>query len=148
MRKKSFTQYFMPYKQIGRIKNANINAAINLEVENGKAYVAAYVTSPRKNLHLRLTDGLGTTLFEKRGLDLAPESAFETTFPLAGLADQEGLFLSLLDESGQTIVSYKPARATATIPSPAQPARPPEEVESIEQLFLTGLHLEQYRHAT
>ncbi len=145
---KLFKQYFMPYKQIARIKNANIHAAITLEVENGNAYVAAYATSPRKNLQLCLTDGRGTTLFEKRGLDLAPESAFETTFPLAGRADQEGLFLSLLDESGRTIVSYQPARATATIPSPAQPARPPEEVESIEQLFLTGLHLEQYRHAT
>ena len=34
------------------------------------------------------------------------------------------------------------------IPDPATPARPPEEIASIEELFLNGLHLEQYRHAT
>ena len=33
-------------------------------------------------------------------------------------------------------------------PLPLLPARPPEEIESIEELFLNGLHLEQYRHAT
>jgi tetratricopeptide (TPR) repeat protein len=36
----------------------------------------------------------------------------------------------------------------AEIPAPATPARPPEEIESVEELYLNGLHLEQYRHAT
>jgi tetratricopeptide (TPR) repeat protein len=34
------------------------------------------------------------------------------------------------------------------IPEPAQAASIPEDVQSIEELFLTGQHLEQYRHAT
>ena len=29
-----------------------------------------------------------------------------------------------------------------------QPAKPPAEIASNEELFLNGLHLEQYRHAT
>src|SRR5258708_2207426 len=53
---KSFTQYFMPYKNVGRIKNASTEGAINLEVEDRKAYVAAYVTSPRKGLRLVLNE--------------------------------------------------------------------------------------------
>lgn len=34
------------------------------------------------------------------------------------------------------------------IPNPAKAAKDPKEIASMEQLFLTGLHLEQYRHAT
>ena len=34
------------------------------------------------------------------------------------------------------------------IPEPAKAALPPKDVENNEQLFLTALHLEQYRHAT
>ena len=34
------------------------------------------------------------------------------------------------------------------MPDPAKPAKEPAEIASIEQLYLTGLHLEQYRHAT
>ncbi len=34
------------------------------------------------------------------------------------------------------------------IPEPAKAALEPKDVENNEQLFLTGLHLEQYRHAT
>lgn len=44
---KTFTQYFMPYKQIGVVKNASIEAAVNLEidVESGQALVKVYATS-------------------------------------------------------------------------------------------------------
>src|SRR5665647_851388 len=34
------------------------------------------------------------------------------------------------------------------IPEAAKPAKLPSEIESNEQLYLTGLHLEQYRHTT
>ena len=34
------------------------------------------------------------------------------------------------------------------VPDPAKAAKDPKEIASMEQLFLTGLHLEQYRHAT
>ena len=34
------------------------------------------------------------------------------------------------------------------VPDPAKAAKDPQNIASVEQLFLTGLHLEQYRHAT
>jgi tetratricopeptide (TPR) repeat protein len=139
---KSFTQYFMPYKQIGRIKNASTEAAIALEVEDGQAYLAAYVTSPRKHLRLELRSE-GQVVFEKN-LDLAPQQAFEATIA----APPEPLELRLLDENGREMLRYAPVKNTAPIPAPAEPALPPEKVATTEQLYLTALHLEQYRHAT
>ena len=34
------------------------------------------------------------------------------------------------------------------VPEPAKAALDPADVRTTEQLYLTGLHLEQYRHAT
>ena len=34
------------------------------------------------------------------------------------------------------------------VPEPAKAALDPKDVRTTEQLYLTGLHLEQYRHAT
>src|SRR5262249_18980477 len=160
---KSFTQYFMPYKRIGRIKNATTEAAINLEVENGQAYVAAYVTSPRKVLRLVLRDGVGKVLSENR-FDLTPESAFEAQVDLCGTGvqlvqrEEHGLKtsatksvdleLALYAHDGREIVTYRPRDVLARVPSPAEAALPPHKVATAEQLFLTGQHLEQYRHAT
>src|SRR5581483_3833667 len=50
---------------------------------------------------------------------------------------------------GRDLVHYRPAAPVARPrPLPAAPAEPPEAVTSVERLYLTGLHLEQYRHAT
>ena len=34
---KTFTQYFMPYKKVGQVKNATIDAAVNLELTHENA---------------------------------------------------------------------------------------------------------------
>jgi tetratricopeptide (TPR) repeat protein len=140
---KSFTQYFMPYKHVGRIKNASTEAAVSLEAENGQAYVGVYVTSPRKDLKVVLSDSDGRAISTWK-VDLTPTEAFETTVAVK----TETLQLELLDERGRRILHYKPEKITAPIPSPADPALPPEKVATTEQLYLTALHLEQYRHAT
>jgi hypothetical protein len=42
---KSFSQYFMPYRDIGVVKNATREAMVNLEVEDGKATIKVYTTA-------------------------------------------------------------------------------------------------------
>ena len=54
---KTFTQYFMPYKKAGSVKNASLDAALGLEVENGAARVCVYATSVREDAVVRLTAG-------------------------------------------------------------------------------------------
>jgi hypothetical protein len=47
---KNFKQYFMPYKNIGYVKNATIDAAVNAEYDEtkGQLTVSAYTTSVQK----------------------------------------------------------------------------------------------------
>ncbi len=90
----------------------------------------------------------GRVLFKQR-LDLSPEQALNASANLpAGTRPQE-LMLALWSAEGEVLVRYIPEPQQAqAIPEPAQAIAEPAQIESNEALFLAGLHLEQYRHAT
>jgi tetratricopeptide (TPR) repeat protein len=143
---KSFTQYFMPFKGIGGVKNASREAAINLDVQGQTARVGVYVTWPHEDLTVRLL-AAGGACFE-RELKLSPEAAFVENVTLPVGIRPADLRLVLLAADGREIVSYAPELGgEAELPEPAPLAKAPREIETNEELYLTGLHLEQYRHA-
>lgn len=142
---KRFQQVFMPYKDIGPAKNASKDALINLDVDDGLATIGVYLTSARTvTIELRA----GDVVLLQREMTLSPERGHNETIALPAATAPQELSLSVIAE-GDTLVSYSPERdERADIPAPASAAKPPCEIESNDELFLNGLHLEQYRHAT
>lgn len=142
---KTFTQYFMPYKNVGAVKNATTDAMINLEIVDRSAMVSVYAPS-ELNCIVSLSGKIEKYIME--ALRLSPEKPFTTAVEI----DEESitdLTLSVTDESGNVIVDYSPEEEKIEkIPAPAEAAKKPEEIHSLEELYLTALHLEQYRHAT
>ncbi|MEI3282651.1 MAG: hypothetical protein V8R61_08095 [Enterocloster sp.] len=46
-------------------------------------------------------------------------------------------------------MAYRPLEEKIPeLPEPAEAAKAPEEIMTEEELYLTGQHIEQYRHAT
>lgn len=145
MEEKSFTQYFMPYKGVGAVKNASTEAVINLETGDGKIRVTAYATQeyPRARVLLTLRERV---LLDEETF-LSPVQIYEKKLSL-DVEDETLLTLKILDKD-QELVSYTPLkREIPRIPKPAEAAKDPEEIMTNEELYLTGLHIEQYRHAT
>lgn len=143
---KSFRQYFMPYYNVGVVKNATKEALLNLEMDNQRATLKFHVTSTYKNCKVSLMSP-NKVIFESIQ-DLSPEYGFERVI-LLGNEKYEELTATLTDEKGNVLVSWSPGDVkTGEIPEPAKAAKQPKEIKSIEQLYLRGLHLEQYRHAT
>jgi tetratricopeptide (TPR) repeat protein len=142
---KRFTQIFMPYKRIGGAKNANKDAVINLEIEGNTAHIGVYVTSARTvNIEL-LQD---QTVLYSQLQSLTPQTAFTTRVDLPSYTHSSQFTLRVVDNSGE-LISFTPLPdEQPAIPEPAKPAPLPEEISSNAELFLNGLHLEQYRHAT
>ena len=142
---KTFTQYFMPYKAVGAVKNASIDAVVNLETGPDGVTVTAYASGEYPRARILLTDG-GRVLLDEEAA-LSPVRTYQKTVPWAA-ADETGLTLKVLDRSRE-LVSYTPLkREIPKLPEPAQAAKDPEEIMTCEELYLTGLHIEQYRHAT
>jgi tetratricopeptide (TPR) repeat protein len=142
---KSFTQVFMPYKKIGPVSNANEHVAVSLDVQNDMARFGVYVSAPR-TITIRLIYQK-QVLYEKQ-ISIDPENVLIDQAALPEGAKPQDLTLKIFDGTS-VLLAYSPVPdEKSEIPAPATPARPPETIESIDELYLNGLHLEQYHHAT
>ncbi|MBQ8092766.1 MAG: DUF5107 domain-containing protein [Clostridia bacterium] len=142
---KTFTQYFMPYKAAGYVKNASRECVLNLDVKDGLAEVVVYTTQPFKQA--RVTLGTDSGILYDKTADLSPVSILKDSIAVS--VPEKALTLTVYTAGGRKLLSYTPQpRKIEEIPDPMPPAKLPEEILTNEELYLTGIHLEQYRHAT
>lgn len=145
MEEKTFTQYFMPYKAVGYVKNATTSAVVNLETTKEQIHIAVYGTSEYSKVKIKLTNEKEVLLEEETSL--SPVHIYEKTLP-PFLGDETKLLLQVMDGEKE-LVSYRPVKKEVSkLPEPAKAAEAPKDIKTNEELFLTGLHIEQYRHAT
>ena len=143
---KVFKQYFMPYKAVGQVKNATVDAAAHLDLTDGQARVIVYATQVFENARVELTAG-GVPVLERRAR-LSPMDIFDATVAV-GSAREEDCRLAVYDADGACLVAYQPEKPEIPrLPEPAKAAKDPTEYRTNEELLLTGRHIEQYRHAT
>ena len=145
---KSFSQYFMPYRELGVVKNATKDILINIQPSSDtQAEIKIYATSEIPGARVKLLFNDEVVFMDS--YNLSPESVRKVTAELDQEITDDNYLLIIEDTEGNELIRYEPAtNREEDIPEPAKPAEKPEEIESIEQLYLTGQHLEQYRHAT
>lgn len=143
---KTFTQYFMPYKHVGRVKNATRDAAVGMDLENGNCIIKIYSAGNCDNGSIVVKNASGT-LFTAP-VSLTPAQYHETSFRTE-LESLDDVTVTLYDKEGFSLVSYTAhTPELEATPDPADPLLAPEELKTTEELFLGAQHLEQYRHAT
>ena len=139
---KTFTQYWYPVKQIGEPKNATVEGACNLEKTEKGWKIGFYSTADRKQCRIGLL--VGEQVVFSDTADVSPETPYVKEISVeAGDAP----LLVITDASGVELVSYKVVKRGSKVPiEPRKPALPPEQIGSIEELYLNGIHLRQYKH--
>ncbi|SDI37501.1 DUF5107 domain-containing protein [Proteiniclasticum ruminis] len=144
--RKNFKQYFMPYKELGAVKNASTEVALNILFREGEAEILLYGMKEIEKAVLEVF--VGSKLAEKKVLSLSPREIRREVFPLA-YESKEEVEIFVKNEDGEVLLSYKEyEQGDIEIPEPAKASEAPEKIMTLEELYLTGLHLEQYRHAT
>ncbi|MBO5246540.1 MAG: DUF5107 domain-containing protein [Eubacterium sp.] len=145
---KTFTQYFMPYKALGQVTNATTEAAVHLSYDGSAAKVIVYATSEYENANIVLTANGEIVLDEQA--KISPVDIFETAVIIKDAENikEEELHLAVYAD-GVCLVEYQPeAPQIPKMPEPAKAAKDPDQIMTNEELYLTGQHIEQYRHAT
>ncbi|MBO9617417.1 MAG: DUF5107 domain-containing protein [Niabella sp.] len=143
---REFKQYFMPYKNIGYVKNASIDAMVNLETVADKLLLKVYITQKRK-VTIQLQEDAHILLQEQ--VELSPLISYEKELAYTAATPDKKLYVTVKDATGNVLVDYTPVNRQGTaLPDPAAPIPLPADITTIEELFLAGQHLEQYRHAT
>ena len=147
---KQFVQYFMPYREIGIVKEASKDLVFNIdEVGDGKVVFKVFATS-KQDVSLILRNDNDEVYYQKE-LTLSPEGVLTETVDVNGSKLGELTFeirKSFVYGQRTVLRWHAEADEIRPIPDSAEAALPPEQVKTNEQLYLTGLHLEQYRHAT
>jgi tetratricopeptide (TPR) repeat protein len=139
---KEIKQYWYPFRDIGGAKNANIDAAVNLDVEGGSASVGFYTTTG----HSQATAALmlnGKSLLSEE-ISISPGQPFVKSVTLpAGTKPEE--LTATLTTGDRTLVEYRPdAPSDPPMPPTATPPPAPEDIKTNEELLLAGLRLEQF----
>ncbi|MHB1307891.1 MAG: DUF5107 domain-containing protein [Limisphaerales bacterium] len=144
---KTWSQHWYPIQKIGPAHHANREAAVHLELGPRRFRLGVAATSRFPGARIRLERANGAAEWET---DLAPDQPFVLDSPQASRPWRVGATtLRVLARDGRELISYQPKpRVQGKVPSPATEPSPPSAVASADELFLIGLHLEQYRHAT
>lgn len=142
---KTFKQYFMPYKKAGYVKNASIHAVMNVEFEADQVEVTVYATGRYENAEIVICRN-GEEVYREKAV-LSPVDIYEKAVPVQ-MEKKEEIKVSVYAD-GKLLVEYQPKEeGIPELAKPAEAAKDPEDIMTNEELFLTGQHIEQYRHAT
>lgn len=144
---KEFVQYFLPYRELGVVKNATKDVLMNIEqIADSKVCVKLFATN-RQEIILIIKSDHGEVLYCKEHT-LSPENVLIQDIDTAGI-DIENITLEIKNAQGRRVmIWHAEPDEIRPIPDAAEAALRPVEIKTNEQLYLTGLHLEQYRHAT
>ncbi len=138
---KTFSQIWYPIQEIGVVKNANSQIAVNLEAD----CVGICATEAFHNLRVMLTSRGKIVLDEQ--VDLVPGKPLLLRVESLELIDRPAAELKILDSQGNELIAYSPRLPkNEPLPETAKPPLLPQRIDSLEELYLTGLHVEQYLH--
>ena len=147
---KQFVQYFMPYREIGIVKQASKDFILNIE-DAGEGKVTLKILATSKQTVRIVLDGEECEEYYNKVVTLSPEDVLIETVSI-GHETLKNLQLTIdrADQNRQfpLLEWHAEPDEIRPIPDAAEAALSPQETKTIDQLYLTGLHLEQYRHAT
>jgi len=137
---KTFEQRWYSIKGIRELKNATDNGALGVWKDGEGIKVAFNVTGAGK---VTLDVNGETYLFHA-----LPGQVY--TCYVQGVSAVDEADIKLVDERGKVLVSWKKQPMFFEGKKPPLPRNrpvPPEEAESVDELWIHGMHIEQYKHA-
>jgi tetratricopeptide (TPR) repeat protein len=139
---RSFSINWYPFRDIGGVKKANLDAAVNLDVGAGSAKVGFYTTSAHSAARVVLKTKDKVLLEETVAINPARPYVQQVAVP-AGI-DEHDLVASLFDGTRE-LISYSRSRLTSQpTPRAVTPPPPPQQIKTNEELYLIGLRAQQF----
>ncbi len=141
---RSFDISLFPFRGIQGVKNANLDAAVNLEVKEGKAEVGFYTTKAWSDAVVTLK--AGNKILSEERVAISPAKPYSKKVALPAGQNEHELRASIT-AAGRELVAYAPIALVPT-PKPVGTTNPaaPEEIKNDEELFLAGQRIDQFHN--
>jgi tetratricopeptide (TPR) repeat protein len=141
---KDAKNYWYGIRDIEIAKNANINAAVTLQMRDNKTVFYGFNTTRKFNDAKVVLTYKGEEIVSKI-IDIDPATPFTETYRNKEELDEYQLFVQLLDKEGKELVSYAPYKLQKPeLPEVQEKVKPASEIESVEDLYLAGRFVEQF----
>jgi len=143
---REWTQYWYPFRDIDGVKNANIDAAVNLEVKEGKANVGFFSTEARPSATATLK--LKDKVLWSDTIAIGPGHPFVKRVALPAGTDEHDL-RAAMSAGGRELIAYSPVKLQSErLPAPVVAPPAPADIKTTEELYLAGLRMEQFHSPT
>lgn len=136
---KIFSQYWYPISKIGTPCFANLNGAVNVERENGKGVLKIQSTKCFENAEITIT--------EKDEEIFSTTTDFNPVTPLEFNLGEIGEYIKItVTVSGKKVIEYLEEPVDDfKMPDPIEDTPSAEKLKSVQELYLAGVHVAQYR---
>jgi len=143
---KTFTQYWYPLREMGGLKNANLEAAVNFELSpQNTAKVSVNTTAEYRDARVVVKAGDKAVL--QKQVTISPQSPFSTQVAVPKGIKAEDCEVTLFSSANEVLISYRPQKhETSPKPRPVIPPPDPKDVKTIEELYFIGLNLTQFHN--
>jgi tetratricopeptide (TPR) repeat protein len=143
---KRFSQFWYPLQRIGPPQAASLQCALSLTAKSNRVRIGVQATQDLINATVTLTcRGVVAAVWTQ---DIRIGNPLILEHPLVNAVPETDLAVTV-EANGALLLRYAPGEVIPA-PIPAVAAEPPipSAIPTNEELYLTGLHLSQYRHAT
>ena len=142
---KTFSQFWYPIQEIGPVVCANVHASLSIQRGDSGTRVGICSSEVVGKSAVRVLRGREIVFTAEA--DLAPGKPWIGNFEHRGELSE--VRFELRDGRGNLLLEYQlEASSDSKLPEPATEPASPQEIPSVDELYITGLHLLQYRHAT
>lgn len=141
---KVIKQYWYPVREIGAFKNANLYGAVNLELlDNNLARMAFNTTSRHANARIILR--AKRNVVHEETIEIGPDRPFTREVAIPAGTPATNLRVSLVSAEGEELIAYQPIQhePVVDLPNKVVPPPKPQQIQNTEELYLTGLRVEQ-----
>jgi tetratricopeptide (TPR) repeat protein len=143
---KTWSVWWYPIREIGPAQAANAEAAVSLQTRDRQARIGVASTRAQRGARIELWHG--ERRLQRWTRDLAPDRSFVTEAKLPPRVAAREISVRVFGPAGELIRTTPPPTTRGELPPAATEPPPPSEIATNDELFVTGLHLSQYRHAT
>lgn len=144
---REFVQRWYPIREIRSVKNATDDAAVNMErIAPDKIFIG-FNTSAKFNNARVILKNKEMVVYEET-IQIDPAHPYTKEITVSSSLKDSDLQAILTDADEKVLVSYQPViLKEKALPEVVEGAKPVSEYETVEELYLAGLRIEQFHNA-
>jgi len=141
---KDAKNFWYPIRDLEVVKNSTTDASVTLQIRNEKTIFYGFNTTAKFE-NAKVVLKLGEEVLVEKMINIDPANPFTETYESRTPVDEYQLFVAIQDREGRELVSYRPYKLKhPELPEAQDRVKRPEEIASVEDLYLAGRFVEQF----